>query len=94
MTCSDAYNLPPGLAPSGIPGNSREEVTVGRAMEEAEVKIADAVDSVAEARAGLLKALSGSPKDAMEYLKRASNTLEHTQVDIDDALNILGRVLK
>ena len=94
MTCSDEWNLPPGLAPSGIPGNSRKEVAVGRAMEKAEELVDGFLDDLYGVKWTLRDAFDDGAEEAQLVLLAVSNTLESIQAKLDDARNILGRVLE
>ena len=92
MTVPDGYNLPPGLAPSGLPGNSRREIAVERAMEEAldmGMDVCDTLETVVEVVGA---AFEDSAEDAQLTIKKAQRTLEMVQAKLDDTLDILGRV--
>ncbi len=94
MIGSDEWNLPPRLAPSGIPGNSRKEVAVGRAME----AVRDVGDDVAvvlhDAAEKLEMAFDDSAEEAVSRIVVIVIALEEIQVKLDDARNVLGRVLE
>ena len=93
-TCLDGWNLPPGLAPSGIPGNSRKEIAVERAMEKAEELVDGFLDDLYGVKWTLHDAFDDGAEEAQLVLLAVSNTLESIQVKLDDARNILGRVLE
>ena len=89
---SDFDNLPPGLAPSGIPGWSKKDAAMNRAGED------ERIASVAydlEQVVNLLRATEGQDLDyTKETLVRAGETLEEVQSTLDDCRNILGRVVE
>ena len=91
----DNYNLPPGLAPSNLPGNSRREIAVQRAMEEADFGALNTIGPLEEATNLVLHAFDRDhgPEDTASALKRASEILEDVQAKLDDARHVIGRVL-
>ncbi len=78
-----------------LPGNSPKEMAVERAMEEAEEIVDGFLDDVRFAQMALWHAFDKdqSIDDAALQLRKASDKLEGIQAAIDDARNILGRVL-
>ena len=94
MPCSDEWNLPPGLAPSGIPGNSRKEIAVERAMEKARELVGESLDNLCGVSISLQDAFDDGPEEAQHDICNVQNRLEEAQVKLDAALNILGRVLE
>ncbi|KKM83609.1 hypothetical protein LCGC14_1307590 [marine sediment metagenome] len=93
MTCYDSDNLPPGMVPSDIPGNSRREIKIERAME----RVAEMVEPIATLMPLVAERLSAAvqsgPEDAARTIRSAVDALEGFQVILDDALNKLGQVL-
>ncbi len=94
MPCSDSWNLPPGLAPSGIPGNSRKEIVVERAMEKAQEIVGETLDNLCDVLISLQNAFGDGPEEAQHDISTVQDKLEEIQVKLDDALNVLGRVLE
>ncbi|KKK81002.1 hypothetical protein LCGC14_2817850 [marine sediment metagenome] len=94
MTCLDNFNLPPGLAPSGIPGNSRKEVAVGWAMEKAQELVGETLDNLCGVSISLQDAFDDGPEEAQHDICNVQDRLEEAQVKLDTALNILGRILE
>lgn len=93
MTCYDSDNLPPGLAPSGIPGNSPKEIAVERAMEAVYEMTQGVVDELWGV-SKVLDAFEGGAEDIQTAIKAASDLLEGIQTKLDNARHILGRVLE
>ncbi len=94
MPCSDEWNLPPGLAPSGIPGNSRKEVAVERAMEKAGDAVFDLAANLRRVALALDDAFDDGPEDAQHNIRKVQYKLEEITAKLDDTLNTLGRVLE
>ena len=94
MTCSDEWNLPPGVTPSMLPGNSGKEIAVGWAMEKAQELVGEALDVLCSVPITLRDAFDDGPEEAQHDICNVQNRLEEAQVKLDTALNILGRVLE
>ena len=94
MTCSDEWNLPPGVTPSMLPGNSRKEVAVERAMEKAQELVGETLDVLYGVPITLRDACDDGPEEAQHDICNVQDRLEEVQVKLDNALNILGRVLE
>ena len=92
MTCYDSDNLPPGLVPSGLPGNSRKEMAVERAMEKAYDRTQDIADGLRIAAMELAAFRDGGPDELSRFIRKVSSTVEELQSELDDALNILGQL--
>ena len=91
----DSYNLPPGLAPSGIPGNSPREIAIQHAIEEADHKVNGLVVELHAEAEELDKVFNLDDLDTIHRaIKKSSHLIEHILVRLDDARHILGRVLE
>ena len=93
MTCYDSDNLPPGLVPSGLPGNSPKEIAVERAVEKADYEIGNLAVELQHVAARLEDAFGDGPDEAQRNIKKASYRLEEIQAKLDDARSILGQAL-
>ncbi len=89
----DEYNLPPGCAPSNLPGNSRREIAVQRAMEKAGEKAEELAEEL-RALAHLLAPLDNDPSEAVRTFGVVIAATEDVANNLDDARHILGRVLE
>ncbi len=86
-------NLPDGVTASMIPGNSRREMASERAMEEAEQIALEVWPQIGDAGVALVAAFELGPEDAQLAIRKAREALEAIQEKLDDAYNILGRVI-
>ncbi|KKM78023.1 hypothetical protein LCGC14_1364140 [marine sediment metagenome] len=93
MTCYDSDNLPPGMVPSDIPGNSRREIEIERAMERVDEMVEPITTLMPFVAGRLSAAVESGPEDAARTIRSAVDALEGFQVILDDALNKLGQVL-
>ena len=89
----DSYTLPPGLAPSGIPGNSAKEIAVERAMEEAEHITHEVCSGLRYQAAQFKRAFKEDAEMARARIKILSSYLENIQSTLDDARDVLDEVL-
>jgi hypothetical protein len=74
-----------------IPGNSRREIAIERAMEEAEETVMDLCASLSLMQTPLADAFQDGLEDAQIAVRQAGETLEGIQAKLDDAYNVLGR---
>ena len=86
-----SWNLPPGVTPSMLPGNSTREMAIERAMEEAN----EATDSIPMDLRELARhfPLTGGPDDAQHTLRMAQEALEKIQEKIENAGSFVDRVV-
>ena len=87
---SDAWNLPTGVTPSSIPGNSRREIAISRAMEEADDLLCPVAMDLRELARHF--PLHHGPEDAQSTIRMARDALETIQVKLEEASGILDRV--
>ncbi|KKN38006.1 hypothetical protein LCGC14_0757710 [marine sediment metagenome] len=89
----DSDNLPPGLTPSGIPGNSPEEIAIERVMERVDEMVDPITVLMPLVAERLSEAVRSGPDDAARTISSAVDTVEGFQVILDEALNRLDEVL-
>ena len=91
---SDSWNLPPGVTPSMLPGNSPREIATERAFEEADYKVSGLVVELHAEAEELDKVFDLGDIDTIHRaIKKSSDLLEYILVRLDEARDILGRVL-
>ena len=91
---NDSWNLPPGVTPSMLPGNSPREIAVERAMEEARDEISGATDRLRDAVLRLTDVFDDGPGDALHLIDNVRDILEEVQAKLDDIHNTVGQVLE
>ena len=84
-------NLPDGVTPSMIPGNSSREIRIERAMEKAE----EEVDGINMDLRELARHFpwDGGPEDAQHVIRIAHEALEKIQEKLENAGNVVDRVI-